>query len=90
MASSTEQVSAWTSDQSTPVDDRAELERRAQATAARFAEVAEIPRPPHWGGYRVVPSAIEFWLDGPNRLHDRRRFTRPDAAAPWESTRLYP
>ena len=51
-------------------------------------EGEEIPRPPHWTGFRLAPEAIEFWLDRPNRLHERRRFTRNGDA--WTSTLLYP
>ena len=50
----------------------------------------KVSRPPHWSGFRVVPSAIEFWHDRPFRLHDRLEFTRPRPGAPWDKTRLYP
>ena len=49
-----------------------------------------VPRPEHWGGFRLVPEQMEFWKDGAFRLHDRVLFTRPDAAAPWTRQRLYP
>jgi pyridoxamine 5'-phosphate oxidase len=48
------------------------------------------PRPPHWGGYRLVPDAIEFWQGRPSRLHDRIVYTRGDAGAPWRIARLAP
>jgi pyridoxamine 5'-phosphate oxidase len=65
---------------------------------ALMAEVAKVtlargidpPRPPFWGGYRIVPVEIEFWADGAHRLHDRFRWTRPGAGAPWEIVRLSP
>jgi pyridoxamine 5'-phosphate oxidase len=82
-------LGALASAQSQPLDARATLERRVAELEAEYAD-REPPRPATWGGYRVVPLAIEFWLDGPNRLHDRRRFTRPDAGAAWESGRLWP
>jgi len=68
-------VNAWASDQSEPVDSRAELERRAAELTARFAN-AEVPRPPHWGGYRVSLDRIEFWQGDKYRLHDRIVYTR--------------
>ena len=82
-------LGAIASDQSRPLADRATLERRAAEAAARY-EGRDPPRPEHWGGFRVVPTAIEFWKDGANRLHDRRLFTRETPGAPWASTRLYP
>lgn len=82
-------LGALASAQSQPLDSRATLERRVAELEREYADV-DPPRPQTWGGYRVVPSAIEFWLDGPNRLHDRRRFTRAEPGAPWESVRLWP
>ena len=82
------QVSAWASKQSRPLASREELEARQAEMEARFAG-ADVPRPPHWHGYRIVPRTIEFWSDGPNRLHHRRLFTlRPDGN--WDEGRLYP
>jgi len=49
-----------------------------------------VPRPPHWSGFRIVPTEIEFWKDGEFRLHDRVRFTRTDSIGPWTRQRLYP
>ncbi|MFM7259858.1 MAG: pyridoxamine 5'-phosphate oxidase [bacterium] len=68
-------VNAWASDQSQPVADRAELERRAESMTRRF-EGADVPRPPHWGGYRVSLDRIEFWQGDKYRLHDRIVYTR--------------
>lgn len=80
-------LSAWASDQSRPVEDRDTLIAEMDATEARF-EGEDVPRPPHWYGYRVVPSEIEFWQDGAFRIHDRILFTRNGEG--WAKTRLYP
>jgi pyridoxamine 5'-phosphate oxidase len=81
-------LGAWASDQSRPLADRTELERRLAEYDARFPE-ENVPRPPHWGGYRVVPDYFEFWQDMPFRLHDRLTFTRsPDGQ--WSVGRLFP
>ncbi len=80
-------LGALASVQSQPLDSRATLEGRVAELEREYAD-RDPPRPPHWGGYRVVPASVEFWLDGPNRLHDRRLFTR--AAGAWSSQRLYP
>lgn len=82
-------IGAWASDQSRPVSGRFELERRVAEQAARFG-LGEVPRPPHWSGYRIRPVAIEFWKDGPFRLHDRLVFTRDGPEAPWGKSRLFP
>ncbi|KRC79744.1 pyridoxamine 5'-phosphate oxidase [Sphingomonas sp. Root241] len=81
------QLGAWASEQSRPLDARATLEARYEEMRARF-ESGEVPRPPHWGGYRVVPSAIEFWQDREHRLHERRLFV--PAANGWSEGLLYP
>ena len=80
-------LSAWASPQSEPVASRAELERRFAQTAARFPG-DEIPLPPHWGGYRVVPETVELWEHRENRLHDRVRYTREGTG--WRRERLAP
>lgn len=81
-------LGAIASDQSRPLPERAELERRlADADARHPGE--DVPRPPHWSGYRVLPALIEFWQDMPYRLHDRMVYRRDDAAG-WQTTRLYP
>ncbi|MGB3456754.1 MAG: pyridoxamine 5'-phosphate oxidase [Litorimonas sp.] len=80
-------LSAWASDQSRPAENRDELIASMEAAETRF-EGKEVPRPPHWYGYRVVPDEIEFWQDGVFRLHDRILFRRD--AEGWSRTRLYP
>ncbi len=82
------QLSAVVSAQSQVIPSRADLESRLDALTAQYAD-QEIPLPPHWGGYRVVPSAIEFWQGRANRLHDRLRYRRQDAAG-WLIERLSP
>ena len=81
-------IGAWASRQSRPLASRAELE---SAVARIRAEQGEAPRrPPFWGGYRVVPSVMEFWADGPDRLHDRFRWTRMVEGDEWAVGRLSP
>ncbi|MBN8868202.1 MAG: pyridoxamine 5'-phosphate oxidase [Solirubrobacterales bacterium] len=83
-------IGAWASQQSHPLTGgREELEAKAAEVEARF-EGEEVPRPPHWGGFLVVPSAIEFWQGRGARLHDRFRFERPGGEGPWVLTRLSP
>jgi pyridoxamine 5'-phosphate oxidase len=81
------QLGAWASDQSAPLDARETFERRFDDVKLKF-EGADVPRPPHWGGYRVVPERIEFWSDRPYRLHERRLFSR--TANVWSEGLLYP
>jgi pyridoxamine 5'-phosphate oxidase len=81
------QLGAWASDQSRPLDSRATFERRFEEAKARF-DKQDVPRPPHWRGYRVVPERIEFWTAREHRLHERRLFTRDDDG--WSEGLLYP
>jgi pyridoxamine 5'-phosphate oxidase len=84
------QVGSAASDQSRPLPDRhAYLTRVQEIWAAHEAE-GRVPRPPHWTGFTLCPTRIEFWIDRDNRLHDRREFTRPGPDAPWSDTLLYP
>jgi len=80
-------IGAWASRQSTPLGSRAELEAAVATADARFAG-QEVPRPPHWGGFRCLPARIEFWRDMPFRLHERREFFR--AGTGWAVEMLYP
>ncbi len=80
-------LGAWASDQSRPLADRAELERRLAEQEARYPD-DDIARPPHWGGFRVVPGYFEFWQNMPFRLHDRETYTR--AGEGWTVGKLFP
>ncbi len=81
-------IGAWVSNQSHPLVDRATLERRTQDVAAMFAN-QPIPRPPNWGGFRLVADSVEFWQGGAARLHDRLIYRhQPDGT--WRLERLYP
>ena len=81
------QLGAWASDQSQPMPSRADFEARYQALAEEY-EGRDVPRPPHWLGYRVVPERVEFWNDRAHRLHERRLFTRDSSG--WTESLLYP
>jgi pyridoxamine 5'-phosphate oxidase len=80
-------IGAWASAQSQEIESRAALEAREREIIAQYGE--HPPRPPHWGGYRVVPDTIEFWQGRPSRLHDRMRYTR-DGSGAWRIARLSP
>ncbi|SAI65767.1 pyridoxamine 5'-phosphate oxidase [Bordetella ansorpii] len=79
-------LGAWASEQSRPVT-REVLEARERDYRERYGD--QPPRPPHWGGYRLVPTAFEFWQGRPSRLHDRLRY-RPDGKSGWQIDRLAP
>jgi len=81
-------LAAWASPQSQPIAGREELDRLLEAARRRFQD-GDVPRPPNWGGFLVVPETIEFWQHGPHRLHDRLRYTRR-AAGDWAIDRLAP
>ncbi|WP_304439112.1 pyridoxamine 5'-phosphate oxidase [Mycobacterium sp. NAZ190054] len=67
------QLGAWASQQSRPVASRAELMRQLAEVTRRFADLAEVPVPPHWGGYRIAPEVVEFWQGREDRVHNRIR-----------------
>ena len=82
------QIGAWASDQSAPLSSREELEKRWAEFATKYPEGSQVPRPPHWGGFLVIPTMIEFWQGRYSRLHDRIRYTRD--ASTWKLERFYP
>jgi pyridoxamine 5'-phosphate oxidase len=81
-------LGAWASDQSRVLPERAELERRLAEYEAKYPG-EDIPRPPHWSGYRIVPERFEFWQNMPFRLHDRTVYTRA-ANGGWTIGKLFP
>jgi len=81
-------LGAWASDQSQVVASREVLEQRLQALQQKY-EHEEVPRPPHWGGYRLIPHLIEFWQGRPSRLHDRLNYRRQEDSS-WQRERLSP
>jgi pyridoxamine 5'-phosphate oxidase len=81
-------LGAWASDQSKPLSSRGALVAEVARQTAKHG--LNPPRPPFWGGFRIVPTEIEFWADGAFRLHDRFRWTRSGISAPWDITRLNP
>jgi len=84
------QIGAWASAQSAPLSSREELEQRFVGASEKWPEGSSVPKPPHWGGYRVMPISIEFWQGRYSRLHDRLRYERANSNAEWEITRYYP
>lgn len=83
------QIGAWASNQSAPLESRLAFEKAIALAAAKYG-LGEVPRPPFWSGFRIVPLSIEFWQDRPFRLHDRIVFKRDTIGMPWTKTRLYP
>lgn len=82
-------IGAWASQQSRPLESRFALEKAVAREAARFG-LGEVPRPPHWTGFRLTPVYIEFWQDKPFRLHDRLVFRRDSPDGTFRTERLYP
>jgi len=82
-------IGAWASKQSRPLEGRFALEKSVAEYTARYA-LGNVPRPPHWSGFRIKPVSIEFWHDRKFRLHDRIEFRRETPAAPWHKVRMYP
>lgn len=83
-------IGAWASQQSRPLETRFALEKAVALYTAKYA-IGEVPRPPHWTGFRILPTYLEFWHDRPFRLHDRVVFRRDRPAGPWTTKeRLYP
>lgn len=81
-------IGAWASNQSQVIESRSQLETREREISLQYGE--QPPRPPHWGGYRLVPDAIEFWQGRPSRLHDRLLYTRSSDSVDWHISRLSP
>jgi len=84
------QLGAWASAQSAPVASRDALDACLDAVTRRFADSAEVPVPPHWGGWRIVPQSVEFWQGRTNRMHDRLRFELDGLDRTWRVRRLAP
>ena len=84
------QIGAWASAQSSQLASRQELEQRFEGAALKWPEGTVVPRPPHWGGYRVTPLNIEFWQGRYSRLHDRLRYERTTTSGDWKLSRYYP
>ena len=82
-------IGAWASQQSQPMDSRFALEKAVAYYAAKYP-IGEVPRPPHWIGYRIKPISIEFWTDKPFRLHERILYLRDAPAGGWRTERLFP
>ncbi len=83
-------IGAWASPQSEIIESRSVLEENEQKYRGQFPDDNHIPRPEHWGGFRIIPTRIEFWQGRSSRLHDRIVFLRKDTTAVWERYRLAP
>ena len=83
------QLGAWASHQSAELSSREELEARLDEVTGRY-QGREVPRPPHWSGFRVAPTLVEFWKGRPSRLHEREVFTRAAPGEPWSARLLNP
>ena len=83
------QLAAWASRQSRPLQDRATLINAISELEFRY-ESRDLPRPPHWGGYRIIPLHMEFWINQPSRLHERLLFERTSSRAAWSKSQLFP
>lgn len=82
-------IGAWASDQSRRLEGRWALEQRVASYTAKFG-FGEVPRPPHWSGFRVLPEELEFWADRPFRLHERLVFRRATSGHAWDTFKLFP
>lgn len=82
-------IGAWASKQSRPLASRFELEKRVARYAAKYA-LGDVPRPPFWSGFRVLPERIEFWIDKPFRLHERLVFLKDADGGAWATQNLFP
>jgi len=83
------QIGAWASQQSRPLKGRFELETRVAQFTAKYA-IGQVPRPPYWSGFRVLPLRIEFWEDRPFRLHDRLVYSKAEGGPGWTTEKLFP
>lgn len=84
------QIGAWTSNQSQKINGRESLEAQEKDIIAKFQALDVIPRPPHWGGFRLIPKRIEFWKGRESRLHDRIVYERDNVNSSWSTSRLQP